>query len=462
MMVRVLFIGAIDVFSDEENRLRPLWPAYLSSYIRKHLSWEGFEFKFTNSRIEYHLRTFKPNIVAISSVSKNFGYAAKYAGMAKKCGLPVIVGGMHITMLPQCLTEDMDIGCIGEGEQTFCELMRLFVETGRFDAGHLAKINGIIYRDDGRLIRTPKRVPLKSLDELPHPDRSVTGYGRRAYVYTTRGCRYKCVFCACTSHWGTVRYASPDYVLEEVRELVDHGVRIIRFNDDNFAANKQRLLKISSLIVKHGLHRKARFTCWCRSNNVTPDVVRALRNMNVVSVKMGLESGCDRTLDYLKGNVTVRDNWNAVNLLKDAGIQVNADFIIGAPEESVDEMMQTYDFIKNSRVGFVDVNVLAPLPGTPIWEYAEKKKLVSDNMDWRKIEFKFSKNGHEVPILCETVSRRQLQKIYRQFLRLRFYKTLKAIPHSPWLNEFPILGMKRLLGKLARAGATLAPGFFDL
>lgn len=245
-----------------------------------------------------------------------------------------------------------------------------------------------------------------------------------------------------------MRYHSPEYVIEEIEELIRNGVKVIRFNDDNFVANKTRLTQIAEMMISRGFNRKVKYSCWCRANNVTPEVVRLLKTMNIVSVKMGLESGCDRTLQYLKGNVTVRDNLKAINLLKDAGIQVNGDFIIGAPDETEDEIMQTYDFIKMSRVDFVDINILSPLPGTMVWEYSVKKNLVSDDMDWSRLNFKFNDDESTAITLSETLSYKQLCRIYKKFRRLRFIKTLKALPVTPWLNELPGLAFKRFTEKI--------------
>lgn len=420
--------------------MQPLWPAYLAAYAEKKFGDGQLEFRFVTKGVDQMIRSFRPHLVAISSVTKNFRYATEYAGVAKRYGLPVIIGGMHITMMPQCLTGDMDAGCIGEGEQTFYELVKLIADAGKLTKTDLAAIQGIVYHDGDHVIRNPARSVMKTLDDLPHPRRSLTGYRDRAYVYTARGCAYNCIFCSCSSHWGAVRYSSPEYVIEEIKELIRNGVKVVRFNDDNFIANKQRFLRIAELIVANGYHEKVKFSCWCRANNVVPEVVEALKAMNIVSVKMGLESGNDRTLQYLKGSVTVQDNWSAVNQLKDAGIQTNGDFIIGAPEETYSEIMETYRFIKESRVDFVDISVLIPLPGTPLWDYAIRKNLVDDAMDWTALNFRFSKkSSNGAPILSETLSREEMFKIYQKFRRLRMMKTIMALPNSPWLNEIPRL-----------------------
>lgn len=447
-MKRILFISAINPVSEVGNRYHPLWPAYLAANVEKHLGLGVFEFRFMTNRIEDELASFKPHIVAISSVTQNYNYAIGYARIAKEQGLPVIIGGMHITSVPDCLSKDMDVGCIGEGEETFLELMRCFVEYGGFRPESLAGIMGIVYHDNGKVAKTPDRPVCNSLDELPHPKRSIIGYGYRSYLYTARGCPFNCVFCACSRYWGEVRYASAEYVIEEIRELVENGVKVIRFADDNLVANKKRLQRIADMVVANGFHKRVKFSCWCRSNSVTPDAVKNLKSMNVVSVKMGLESGCDRTLQYLKGNVTVKDNWNAVKLLKGAGIQVNGDFIIGAPDETEEEIMQTYEFIKNAPLDLVDINILSPLPGTPIWEYAAKRNLVTDDMDWSSLNFKFNDNDASSVILSERLTHGQLARIYKKFARLRLFRTLKALPGSPWINEFPGVALRLLTEKV--------------
>jgi len=461
-MKRILFASARDPFSEVETRYPPLWPACLAAMLEKHLGSEAFDFHLLRGKFEDELASFNPDVVAISSVTQNFTIAKEYARAAKARGKPVIIGGPHITALPECLSAEMDVACIGEGEETFLELMRLYLDTpacaapGTTDRGAsrpngLEQIRGIAYHDNGKLTRTPPRPQRPSLDDLPHPKRSLLGYGRRTYMVTSRGCPYRCVFCGSSRHWGKVRYASPEYVLDEIGELVEHGVRVIRFNDDTFTANKDRLKQIAGMIAAKGFHRQVKFSCWCRANTITPEVVDALKAMNMVAVVMGLESGSDRVLRYLKGpNVTVADNSRAINLLKDAGIQTSADFIIGSPDETEEEIMATYNFIKKSRLDFVTINVFSPLPGTPVWDTVAQKNLVSPDMDWRRLDFKFNSDEGSAIVLSEKLSYEQLRRLHRKFERLVFFKTLKALPRSPWIGELPKLVWRRLIGKAVR------------
>lgn len=458
-MIRVLFINAVDAASEVENRYRPLWPAYLAAYAERRFGSGTFRFHYAEAAVEKELESFRPQLVAISAVSQNFNFAIDYARIAKQWGAAVLVGGFHLSCIPECLTEHMDVGCLGEGEETFGELLQRHLESGSLHGEGLGGVAGIVYRENGRLIATPPRPLVSSLDQLPHPDRSLIGYRKHDYMFTSRGCPYRCTFCASSRFWDTVRYASPEYVIEEIRELIDHGVDTISFYDDLFVAHRRRLQQIAALIVSNGFHRRVSFTCSCRANAVTPDVVESLKAMHVVSVGMGLESGCDRTLRYLKGSVTVRQNERAIELLKNAGIQANASFIIGSPSETREEMLQTYRFIQGSRIDFFDVYTLTPLPGTPVWETAKKRGLVSDRMDWNRLNVNFEVSGDTAVILSETVTRQELRAMYRKFRRLRLWRIARALPTSPWLKDLPAMLIRmarekadRLARRLCKAG----------
>jgi anaerobic magnesium-protoporphyrin IX monomethyl ester cyclase len=417
--------------------------------LEKHIGPAAFEFRVMKDDFEQELLSFRPDVVAISSVTQNFNIARQYACIAKVHNLPVILGGVHITALPQCLPDEVDAACLGEGEATFLELMHLYLDTGAFRTKDLGRIEGIAYRDNGNLVKTPARATIPYLDDVPHPKRSLVGYGARSYMVTSRGCPYRCVFCSSSRHWGEVRYASPEYVLEEIADQVENGARIIRFNDDVFTADKDRLKRISDLIVDSGFHRRVKFSCWARANTITPEIVQSLKAMNVVAVVMGLESGSDRVLKYLKGsNATVAGNTRAVNLLKDARIQTSADFIIGAPDETEEEIMATYNYLKKSRVDFVTMNVFSPLPGTPVWDSFIREHPIPPDMDWRKLEFKFHKNSESAIVHCKNLNYEQLRRLNRKFDRLVFIKTMKAMIHSPWIGELPKLVWKRLIGKV--------------
>ncbi|MFH1114627.1 MAG: radical SAM protein [Pseudomonadota bacterium] len=450
-MRRILFVNATDPLSETENRYRPLWPAYLAAYAENVIGRGQLDFRFATEEISKELHGYRPDLVAIGSVTQNFGYALDYARICRNHGLPVVVGGPHVSLLPETISENMDVGCIGEGEQTFTSLLELFLNEGGLKRQELAGIDGLVFRDNGEIVKTRPRDLIRKLDEIPHPKRDVVGYDRDSYIVSSRGCPYKCAYCASAQFWKTYRFASAEYIVDEIVELIGHGSSIIRFNDDLFAVNRLRLGKMIKLLSHRGFLGKVRFSVSCRANLVTEELVSLLKQLNVVSVTMGLESGSDRVLKTLKNGASVEHNRKALRLFKDAGIQANAFFIIGAPDETESEIHETYNFVGNNPVGFFDVFLLQPLPGTALWDYALEHGLVSNTtMDWSRLRIDARSNMTDAVVLSKELSRERLQSLYRKFMRLRLYNILKTLPRTPWLRFLPRIAWLAVSNELVR------------
>ena len=146
----------------------------------------------------------------------------------------------------------MNVGVIGEGEETILELFELFLKKGNLDSEGLGQIRGIVYRNPGGdLHLTEKRPPLSPLDRISMPARDLLSIEKHSYLFSSRGCPFRCVFCASSRYWGPVRFFSAEYVVREIRELVDtYGVKLISFYDDLMIADGPRLKKIVSLLQR--------------------------------------------------------------------------------------------------------------------------------------------------------------------------------------------------------------------
>jgi len=399
-----------------------LGPAYLVSYIRDKLG-DDFEFKIINNNIKLELEKFKPDLVSISSVTQNYNIAKNYAKITKKRGIPVIIGGIHISLLPQTLDKNMDVGVIGEGEETIVFLIKLFI-SGNFNKKHLSKINGLVYWDGNMLKQTPKRELINPLDKVPFPARDLLNISEFTHIFTSRGCPYKCCFCSSCRFWKTVRFFSAKYVINEIEELIEkyHATKIV-FMDDLFIADKKRLKELVSLIKKRGINKKVEFWIQVRANLVDEDTVKLLKIMNATNVTMGLETGCKKTLEFLKGKtVTIDQNKNAINLLNKYGFNIFSFFIIGSPKETKDEMLETLNFIKTNKINTFKTFILTPLPATPMWKYAKKRGLVSDNMDWSKLDVNYDDNHENAIVLSEILTKEELYQMYLLFQKEMFKK----------------------------------------
>lgn len=427
MPIRMLLVESVYHYPVMENNHPPLGLGYIASSLRKEFG-DTFVFKIIRDNLTDAIQSFQPDVVGISSVSKNYNVAKEHARVAKQAHLPVIIGGVHISFMPQTLTQDMDIGIAGEGERTILDVMSLFIANKRFDKSELSQIEGVMYRDGDKVTVTKPRPLIRPIDSIPYPARDLLEIEKHAHMLSSRGCPYHCAFCSTSRYTGNqARYASAEYVADEIEFIYkSYGAKYITIYDDLFAMNSKRVARIVELLGAKNILGKLEFAVNSRTDMVTEELATVFQQMNVKAVGLGVESGCQETLDYLKsGGITVEDNANAIRILRKHKIKPYCSIIIGSPYEDEEALRQTVKFIEENKVEFMDINVLVPFPGTPVWDYAKSRGLVDDDMDWRKLFFNIT---YEPIILSEKMSRKEILKIYSKLAnRKKRYKRKRQI-----------------------------------
>lgn len=450
--MNLLLVNVINPGRPIDRYLPNLGLAYLASFLKKHIPSLGIE--MVDHDVSDFITINRPDLVGISVCSPNFGRIPELVNLCQDLGIPVILGGIHISMLPYSLPRGVTAGVIGEGEQTFLEIIGRF-QNEKLSIENLRQIDGtVFYNEKGEIECSKNRSLIHPLDRLPFPDRSLLegslpGIRREnIHMFSSRGCPYRCVFCASSIFWGMQRYFSPKYIVEELKTVIDsYHPQIISFWDDLFIYPLKRFDHIVELICEHDIHKRVQFAVQCRANLVNKRVAVLLKRMNVSTVNMGLESGCQKTLDYLKGGVTVEQNGQAIDLLVDQHIRVTGGFIIGSPHETEEDVEETFKFIEKSKLFHFDIFLLTPYPGTPVWDYAIKRGIVS-GMDVN-LEHLRSLDMSEVfdensLILSEKLSRADLLRLFKSFEALRIRRQCGNKTIKQRIKGIGKLGLEKL------------------
>jgi radical SAM superfamily enzyme YgiQ (UPF0313 family) len=232
---------------------------------------------------------------------------------------------------------------------------------------------------------TGQRSLLQNLDVLPHPHRSLTRHLRQHYhlflrhpvaaMETTRGCPYRCSFCAVWRFYQEqVRFKSPQRVFEELEAIEEPSVL---FTDDNFLANTQRAREIARLIQMRGI-RKSYFM-QARSDAIVrhPEVIANWRKVGLNGVFIGFEKPDQNGLDTLNKHNSVENNEQALEVLRQQGIEPNTSFIVD-PDDDRDDFAALRSYMRHLKLRVPLFAILTPLPGTALFDEVKDRLTASD------------------------------------------------------------------------------------
>lgn len=313
-------------------------------------------------------------------------------------GVRFIAGGHHATFMSEELIEDgFDFVALGEGDETIAELVEA-LQNGR----EVSAVRGLVYSDKGRATRTSKRELIKNLDKLSIPafhlvDRSkykLETFGEDDSVIcleTSRGCPYACDFCSVTPVWGNKwRSKSNDRIMEELETASRLGYRWVFFTDDVFFAEaviKERT-KLFDTMISRGLD--INWIAQTRPDAVVrhPDIIEKAARAGMRMAAIGVESGSSRTLRMMKKGLRPSVSYKAVEILDGKGVLTLCSIMLGAPHESIGDMVETIRFgskLVNAGADLIQFTVYTPFPGTPVfYDAVRKERLMTTN--WERFD----------------------------------------------------------------------------
>lgn len=305
----------------------------------------------------------------------------------------IIVGGPHLSALPEQTLKDVaaiDIGVIGEGDDTIVELLNV-IDSGT----DLDTVAGIVFRDPSRgPHQTAVRGPLKNLDKLPLPAlhllnpklyRSygwndwVSGYRQPlGVIFTGRGCVGKCNFCAAHTVFGRgVRY----FTLEQVKNQIDYlvnewQIRILYFLDDTFTANRKMVNDICDYLIQKGYNKRLEILVSSRVDTIHPPTLQKMRQAGVRWVCFGVESGNQEILSRMHKNISIEQIHKAFKLTHEADLFIAGNFMIGHIGETEQTAMDTINMACELDQDYVSFAIAIPLPGTELYAHCVETGIV--------------------------------------------------------------------------------------
>lgn len=328
-----------------------------------------------------------PDIIGINV--KNTVRCAHAYRMARRCrrlcpDAMLVGGGLHPTVEPEeALKNGFDVVVRGDGEITFRKIV---------EGKSLRNLKGASYKRNDGFVHNADRVRVLNLDEFPHPARDLRGANYNYSILqgkisadcveTSRGCKSSCTFCApAAAHHGTWQYHSPEWVVEDLKQIPD-STKFAMICDDSFTADLKRAEAICDGIMAAGLEKT--FIVQVRPLRGHTRLKRKMIEAGFMNVTSGAETGVKKNIDkYHKGiNPGLMRQINTEWKEAGARLVINS-FVFGDPDDSEEDLLGMGDFARESNCDYMDIIWLTPYPGTKIREEYLKKGLLLSN-DWRK------------------------------------------------------------------------------
>jgi len=336
--------------------------------------------------------------------------------------ITIVAGGVHFTALPEKTMNEcahIDIGVIGEGEETIVDIVRCHKQGMQLD-----KVPGIIYRDGGRIVKTGRRALISNLNDLSFPDYSridlslyypaihLARKARNFMITTSRGCPFQCTFCDRTVLGSEVRNFSSEYISRMIDHLIEkYNAECLLLEDENFCIRQDRFRDICDILREKFLKYNITWSCCLRADSVEPWMGKVMYDSGCRAAIFGIESGSQRMLDTYRKRLNVNILAEKCRIIRNAGIRLSGSFIVGGPGENEESVNETIRLVRKIELDYIFLWYFMPYPGSAIYKDIESAGEIMGDYS--------NHSGHRIAFVPRTMSRKQLElsykKIYRAF-----------------------------------------------
>lgn len=394
-----------------------------------------------------------PDIVGIRSLTLSSDCVHTIADVIKQWRKECIVlaGGPYATDDPADVLScgNVDVAVIGEGERTLVELVDAFL-----GASSHAHIEGIAYRSNGQVVRTPPRALISDLDAIPFPDYSVVDLdafsnrylsfvakvsSRHANIMTSRGCPYRCAYCH-NILGKSFRARSAESVFAEIRWLHDeHDIRDFQVIDDIFNLDMDRAKRICDLIIDSGMQLTFAFPNAIRADRMDEELIEKMARAGTKFTAIAIETASQRLQKLIRKNLDLDAARRTIELCTKAGIVTRGFFMLGFPTETEEEALGTIEYAKQSSLCGATFFQVVYYPGTKLHELAESLGFFKGEHNETQRDYVQVSDGPYAFAAERMVELKKQAIIEFAFTRERITRALELMP--PYFTQREIDGM---------------------
>ena len=408
----------------------PIELAYLAGVLREYAEVQIIDANALNQNfqdIEWAINNFSPQAIIFTASLPSFTSDARVAQIAKRIdkNIKTILLDSHlIPVMPEAI------------KNKFPEIDYLIGTEPLLNIPKLLGFEGADKLEDH---------PLPAYDLLPINKYSSVSFTRRkpfATLITSVGCPNRCNLCVVGGAtvdrgYGKIwQFKTPAKIFEEIKYILNLGVKSIYFFDETFTANRDRIKKLCSMIIENGL--RFEWSCNGRVDTLDEETIKIMKKAGCWNIMFGIECGSEGILEEANKGTTLNRSMEVVGFCKKNGIKVSASFMIGFPHETWETVKQTLEVAKKVNPHRAQFVVLTPYPGTQLYEEIKRKGL---------LEKEYSFAGYDgycvdyAPVIrTEKLSSRDLA-LAQKYIYRRFY-----LRPSLWLSAiFSVRSFNQLL-----------------
>jgi anaerobic magnesium-protoporphyrin IX monomethyl ester cyclase len=303
--------------------------------------------------------------------------------------VPIIVGGPH-TIVSQNITKeiyDWEYILIGESEDNFLELVRVLL--GLSNTSTIREINGLVYKEEGK-IRKNGGVPIcKNLDDIPFPNLmdmysfnvELKRKFKKVMIPASRGCPFKCTFCYKSLYYPKMRYRSVENIINEIKyNAYEYDITKFYFVDDSFGVNKNFLYKLCESMSL--LPFDIKWSCMTHEKLINEERLEIMKKAGCSSIHLGIESGSDKILKLLGKGTTVEKIEKKCGLINEIELKVQAFFMIGMPTETEDDIKKSMALLKKIEPYEAILQIYVPYQNTKLYKYISPLRNATHNPEF--------------------------------------------------------------------------------